>query len=83
MVFSFGFWFGNNSCMLVLPLLSFLRQLPGLVIYSPNLYCGQAGATSGMQTAEYVFTECTVLFSLAQTRYPTYFARLQFFLCLT
>ena len=23
MVFSFGFWFGNNSCMLTLPMVSF------------------------------------------------------------
>ena len=56
------------------------RKLAGWVFYPPNLYWGQAGATSGVQTAEHVYTECTVLFSLALTRYPTYFARLQFFL---
>ena len=55
------------------------RKLPGWVFYSPNLYWGQAGTTSGVQTAEHVYTECTVLFSLALTRYPTYVARLLFF----
>jgi hypothetical protein len=29
-------------------------------------------------SAEYAYTECTVLFNLTRTWYPTYFARLQF-----
>ena len=52
------------------------------ILLSKPLYWGQAGATSGVQSAEHVYTECTVLFSLALTRYLTYFARLQFFLTL-
>ena len=44
------------------------QQLPGWVFYSPNLYWGQASATSGVQTAEHVYTECTELFSLALTQ---------------
>ena len=49
------------------------------ILLSKPFYWGQAGATTGVQTAEHVYTECTVLFSLALTWYPNYFARLQFF----
>jgi hypothetical protein len=49
------------------------------LFYSPNLYGGQAIARSGVQSSEHVYTECTDLFCSAQVRYPTYFARLQFF----
>jgi hypothetical protein len=59
------------------------RKLSGWVFYSPNLYWGQTGVRSVAQTAEHVYNEWTVLFSLAQTQYPTYFARLQFLFTLS
>ena len=44
------------------------KKATGLsILLSKPLYWGQAGGTSGVQSAEHVYTECIVLFSLALT----------------